>query len=69
MCPERFKLSQAVAEAVRMTYRAKEDLEAARKVKGANTAVKTSALSDARSNELNAVSVLHEHIETHGCKE
>ena len=68
MCDQRFKLSQAVSDAVRVTYQAKGFLEITRNAK-ADIGAQSSALAVARVTERRAVSALREHIETHGCKE
>lgn len=67
MCDERFKLSQAVSDAVRITYQAKNSLADARNAK-ADIGAPTFALATARVTERKAVSALRVHIEAHRCK-
>jgi hypothetical protein len=67
-CMERLTLSYAVADAIRLTYKAKIELDAARQRKGSlQTDPFTHALAVARTNERNSQRALLEHIEKHHC--
>jgi hypothetical protein len=66
-CPQRLKLAKLVSEAIEEKYRAKADLDSAKR-KGADIRSLFLALSIARSKERNAQRILSQHIEEHGCK-
>ena len=66
-CMERLTLSHAVAEAIRLTYKAKAELDAARQQRTPQTDPYTHALAVARTNERNSQRALREHIEVHHC--
>jgi hypothetical protein len=67
-CMERLTLSYAVADSIRLSYKAKAELDGARQQKGSlQTDPFTRALAVARSNERNSQRALREHIDAHRC--
>ena len=65
-CPERKRLSEAVTDAVRATFRAKADMDDAVKAKQDSDAC-FKLLIEARKAERKAVEEFHRHCNTHGC--
>ena len=68
ICPERLQLSQTLAEAIRLTYRAKSSLDSARAAKTGGLDELMAALQLARLNERMAERALRLHQEQHRCK-
>jgi hypothetical protein len=67
-CDERAGLSQAVVDAVSKGYRAREEYEAAKQKRSANTDPLAAALQRARESERVAVRALDDHTKKHSCK-
>jgi len=66
--PERHRLSEGIASAVLASYKAKANVDTAKKNRSADLVPLQSELTKARRVERDATHALDDHIQSHGCR-